>query len=163
MKSSFMLNFLTFTMCSLISPHLLSAHGILDERVAVSSIADLDSLTLRLRTEPNMNLDWDAFSQAVTHILAYVSEEGALYISTTDKNQIVKVLVSGRTLREIIILGHVIWLEQIKQQIAESDQSPSVSPAEAAGLGSARNFDQGSARNAREVIQRYLKEKISGN
>ena len=158
MKLLSILSSLAIAMFALNFTQSLNAHEILDKQVSINSIEDLDRLTWKLRAEPNMRLDWDAFSQAVTYITAYVSAENTLYVSANDKNCIVKMLVSGRTLREIIILGHVIWLEQIKQEIAKDNQSPNTTATDEKGLQLAKSFDLGHAKNAREVIRRYLEK-----
>jgi len=159
MKSLSVFCFFTVVICGLNFPQSLNAQEILDKQIAVNSIDELDKLTLSLRNEPKMRLDWDAFNQAVTYIAAYVSAENDLSASADEKNRMIKILVSGRTPREIIILGHIIWLEQTKQDFAEVSaklQAPNISATEIRGLQLAKSLDLGNERIARDVIKRYL-------
>ena len=145
--------------CALNLGQTLGAQEILDKPVVVGSIDELDRLTLNLRSKPEMRLDWDAFSQAVTYIITYVSIDGGICATANDENRMIKVLVSGRTPREIIILGHIIWLERIRQSLAETKiavQSPNAATEEKERpLG--KSLGLGHERAAREVIKRYLK------
>lgn len=144
---------LAFAMCALLTGGAKPAK-VIDSPVKVRSLRELDALSRDFRFNPEMSADWDAFNEAVSYISAYVSAEYDRNASDKQKDELLRSLVSGRSPRQIIVLGHVLLLlhhpgprlDSGKLNGSENETSDHLE----------NNLRQATEAAARKTLQKYI-------
>lgn len=129
------------------------AKNALDAPLSIGSFKDLsaacDSLKSNLEADDSENLN-----EALTYLMTYARVEYNVHASPIEREALLVSLTNGTTPRQIIILGHLIWLEQNRIALAAENKSGENATDKGAQLR--QNMGKANQKAAYEIIHRYL-------
>lgn len=97
----------------------------MNDPIKVASIAEF----LRLPDErvSTVKHDWGHFKKATMYLLSYVDAEFADVMSRDQRDQFIVKLVNGKTPNDVIILGYMIRLSEVRRlDVGERKESETV-------------------------------------
>jgi hypothetical protein len=139
---------------------LSMAKDVLDKPVSVDSFDDLDAICVRLKADLSGS-DFDSLSQAITYLMAYVRIDYDSRATESEKTALLINLTNRKTPREIIVVGHLIWLERTRLALSKEERLSETDTDQPVRLR--RNTGEANQLAALAVIRRYLTREIPGN
>lgn len=129
------------------------AKDVLDKPISVSSFKDLSAVCDQLKVGL-VGSDLDSLNQAVTYLTAYARVDYDQHATEPEKEALLINLTNRKTPREIIVLGHVIWLERTRRALVQEERIAEPDTDRSAQLR--RNMGEANQKAALEIIRQYL-------